>query len=1128
MTASSTNRHSTGNRRGIDLLRIADNPSANGGNMSDPERQEKPIFVVGVGASAGGLEALGEMFSSARPDERLCYLVVLHLAPDYRSLIAELLGKQTTLRVVRAANGTELQGNTVYVIEPKTTLRCEGGHLRVDDYHHERHLHRPIDILFESLADQWGPHSAAVVLSGTGTDGSRGARSLKQVGGLIIAQQPDSAAFDSMPNALISTGYVDVVLRPSEIVSEVSELLTTGSPGLVPEQLVHDELMLRRIIGALQRHTDVDFSRYKPTTISRRIERRRSIVRAESFSAYAELVERDSTEAQRLCGELLIGVTQFFRDPDTVHDFTAALTTLILGRDESRLRIWVAGCSTGEEAYTIAILVSEALRACGKPLDYKVFASDVNDKALAIASAGRYSATAVSDIPAHLLSRYFELDQSGGYQASALLRDRMLFSRHDLLRDPPFSNLDVITCRNVLIYMQAEAQAQLARVFGFGLRRGGILWMGPSETPSGGDYLFEPISKKARIYRAIQAGGRSVPLSRAPELRMGHPPAVPPFPPVRGGRYLLDSNFYLDLAAGLLPPYVVFDDAFEIRFQSSGVREFLQFNEGPATLDVRRLLTRDAKLLVTAAVDRQNGGQLDDVVYRGVNVGATHREPLIVDLRIRRVKRDHEGVPLCVLFFETPLQQPTAQELPVVLATDTVQERIDSLERELEAARTHLRTTVAKLEASNEELQSTNEELLASNEELQSVNEELQSVNEELHTVNAELQSKVEELSRVTADMDEVLATVDTGILVLDEDLKIRRFNQRAANFVRVVHHDTGRPLSHLSHSFAGTPILDDCARAVRERELVERLLFSDDGARVLFRAKPVSQSASRGVLVSFSDVSSLETLEDTAHRLSEAVDKLDSPVVLLDTNGIITYANRCFSDVSRRDASFLPGTSFADLIPVGHREEFEGALRLVRGGQPWRGMSFLEVPGMPRLAEEVRLRPLMSKAGQVIGAARFSAPMPDLGRDVRILLVEDNPGDAILVEERLRADGLLNHFDWHKTAESALDSLRNAPGERIPDLILLDLALPGMSGQELLRELKANPPWSHIPVVVLTFSDLGVDVQSAYEMGAKAYITKPVGLDGFRKIVQALDDFWFSVVRYPGAASVMSKSGAD
>lgn len=1075
----------------------------------------QPQFVVGVGASAGGLEALGEMFGHAQSDCRVCYMVVVHLAPDYRSLIAELLGKQTMLRVERAVNGAPLEGNTVYVIEPRTTLRCEGHNIRVDEYQHERHLHRPIDILFESLAVAWGSQSAAVVLSGTGTDGSRGARAIKEAGGLIVAQRPDTAAFDSMPNALIGTGHADMVLRPAEICQEISELVATGSLGGT-DALAHDETQLGRILAALQRRSEVDFSRYKTTTIARRIERRRGIMRLANYADYAALVERDESEAKRLCTELLIGVTQFFRDPEPIQELSAALADLVTKRETGPLRVWIAGCSTGEEAYTITILVCEAMRNCGRGMDFKVFATDVNEQSLAAASAGRYNAAAVSDIPSHLLSRYFEQDATGGYTAAATLRDHMLFSRHDLLRDPPFSNLDLITCRNVLIYMHAEAQAQLSRVFGFGLRRGGLLWMGPSETPSGGDFLFESVAKKARIYRATQAGGRAVPLNTGFTHRAPTAPSVPPLLPVKSGRYLLDSSFFLDLADGLLAPYFIFDGNFELRFQSGGARAYLEFEDGPMTLDVRRLLPRDARLLVTSAVERQNAGQSSDMVFRGVNMSNKRDEPKIIDLRVRRLKRDSGGDSLTALFFESPNVERATKELPVALATDAVQERIDSLERELEATRIHLRTTVAKLEASNEELQSTNEELLASNEELQSVNEELQSVNEELHTVNAELQSKVEELSRLTADMDEVLATVDTGILVLDDDLKIRRFNQKASNFVRVVSHDTGRPMSHLSHSFSGTPILDDCARAVRDREQVERLLFADDGSRVLFRAKPIHQSISRGILVSFSDVSALETLEDTAHRLNEAIEQLDSPVVLLDADGTITYSNRCFSQVSRRDAAFLPGTAFVDLISLPCRADFLSAMKAVRSGLPWRGMCTLDVPSGAPIAEEVRLRPILSKTGQVMGAARFSSPIAGSGRDVRILLVEDNAADAELVKERLKADGLLNRFNWCKTGESALETLEMSSADVLPDLILLDLGLPGMSGQELLNEIKQRPALRQIPIVILTASEAGADIQRTHQLGAGAFVTKPVGLDGFKKIIDGLDDFWFTVVRYP------------
>ncbi|HET9959972.1 MAG TPA: PAS domain-containing protein, partial [Polyangiaceae bacterium] len=395
------------------------------------------------------------------------------------------------------------------------------------------------------------------------------------------------------------------------------------------------------------------------------------------------------------------------------------------------------------------------------------------------------------------------------------------------------------------------------------------------------------------------------------------------------------------------------------------------------------------------------------------------------------------------------------------------------------------------------------------------VNEELQSVNEELHTVNAELQSKLQELSRVNADLDEVLATVDTGILVLDDDLKIRRFNQRATNFVRIVGHDAGRPLSHLSHSFAGTSILDDCARTAREHVGVERVLFSDDGARVLFRTKPIRSAGRDGVLVSFSDVTSIETLEDAAQRLNEAVEQLDSPVVLLDKEGSIIYANRCFSDLSRRDAAFLPGTAFVDLLDESSRSGFAAALEQVRAGKPWHGTSALDVPNSPPILEETRLRPLFSKTGSLIGVARFSAALPDLGRNVRILLVEDNAGDAMLVEERLRLDGVINHFQWVTSAEAALERLDRSSAESLPDLILIDLGLPLISGEELLRIVKSDVRYAHIAVAILTGADVAVREQALYDRGAVAIVRKPVDLDGFRQILRRLEGFWFSMVRY-------------
>lgn len=530
------------------------------------------------------------------------------------------------------------------------------------------------------------------------------------------------------------------------------------------------------------------------------------------------------------------------------------------------------------------------------------------------------------------------------------------------------------------------------------------------------------------------------------------------------------------------------------------------------------MLPKDVRFLLGAARDRHSSTCPEDILYRAVPLTTVNGKPALVDLRVRRLRNALQDQGATAVFFENPSALAEARELAIPLATADVRERVDALEGELESTRRHLQAAVAKLESANEELQSTNEELLASNEELQSVNEELQSVNEELHTVNSELQSKVEELSRLNADMDEILASVDTGLMVLDEDLNIRRFNDRAAHFVRVVDRDVGRPLSHLSHSFAGAPLLDDCALALRDQEVCEKLLFTDKGARVLFRAKPVRESAGRGLLVTFSDVSSIEILEDSALRLSQAIDQLDTPVVLLDVGGVITYANRCFSSTAIRDASYLPGTEFGVLVSAASRNAHEEAMNAVRGGEAWKGTCTLDVPGGDPLCEEVRLRPLRSKEGKVIGAARFSAPLRPQRSGARVLLVGTNRDDAAQIQHELMAKGLVDSFEVERHAEVAAASLVQLRPEELPDVVLLDSEMSSDALQPFLDALRGHPGTSQIPVVRLTAGE-GRDAELAQGDGFSASLPKRSLGSEFAQVLGGLEGFCCALIRRPRAS---------
>ena len=825
-------------------------------SASSSEKTNNPVpFVVGVGASAGGLEALSELVGDAPAEADIAYVVVQHLSPDYKSMIAELLSKRTELRVVRAEDDAALEAGTVYVIESNTLLRLEGGRLLVEKAPRRHGMHLPIDIFFNSMAADQGSQCAAVVLSGTGSDGTRGARAVKERGGFVVAQSPETSKFDGMPRSVIDTGIVDIVLPPGEIATYLSDVVANGHERTHFADGEYDDALLNRILSVVRRRTDLDFGHYKPSTLARRIERRLQVLKLTDVRGYAERLERDPHEVATLHQELLIGVTQFFRDPESIAAIRPQLQRLVDGLQRP-LRIWVAGCSTGEEAYTVAALAQEALDQSQSEAGFKLFATDVNPRALQFAGIGHYPSSAVADIPANLLARYFDQTTTGSYRIRKSLRDNMLFSHHNVFADPPFSSLDLVVCRNVLIYLRSAVQQRVCRLFSFALRMGGVLWLGPSEAAPDKENNFELLSARWKIYELRERSNFHSILKDYDATVDERRERAEASGLVRSTTPRADLTEAVSAAGmGFTPPFLLVDEDLNLLFRSGSFQDILQVPQGRVTSDLRAMVPAELAFVLGTAVRKVSLVE-DDLVYRGL-VHKTESGQYTFDLRARTLRAPgHKG--LAALYFEGLADGPgPLTELPVPTLSEDAQQRITELESELQMSSENLQATVEELESSNEELQATNEELLASNEELQSLNEELQSVNEELHTLNAEHHGKIEELSVINADLDNLLAHVDIGTLFLSGDLLVRRCNARVGDYVHVRPIDTGRPLMHFSHELAGAPLVEDCARTVRTREPVERLLETVDGRRVLFRTTPLTPASQEpGVVVTFTDVS--------------------------------------------------------------------------------------------------------------------------------------------------------------------------------------------------------------------------------------------------------------------------------
>jgi two-component system, chemotaxis family, CheB/CheR fusion protein len=774
----------------------------------DTSEAQRPL-IVGVGASAGGLEALMQLLEPAELPLGAAIIVIQHLAPDHRSLMVELLGQHTRLSVVPATDQTLIEPDTVYVIQPRTLVRVTpAGRLAVAAS--ERHNLRPIDLLFESLAESCGSACAGVVLSGTGQDGTLGLQALKKAGGLTIVQRPETARFDGMPQAALASGCVDLMLAPDEVLAEVRSSLLQPEAVFGGESDVMHLRLLGTIFAALRSHTGVDFSHYRLGTIARRVERRMEQRKVTDLAAYTKLVQNERDEAMALQQELLIGVTAFMRDTDAIEVLRTVAIPRLLESGDTALRVWVAGCSSGEEAYSIAMLIDDALRTAGSARELKLFATDIDERALDRASQGKFSAESVAAIPAPLSERYLVSD-GGEYIVAKNLREKLLFSRHNVVTDPPFPRIHLATCRNLLIYLKPRVQQRVLTTLSNALTPDGLLWLGSSETLGARAEDFEVLDQRWKLFRAKPERPRhAMAIAMAASVRREL---------VRPARADLGQEISQALVSGLLPPTIVVDEGMQLAYRYGNVGALIHVPEGKASLDVRELLPHSLAVVVSMAVQRARNTQ-EDSVFRNLSVQLHDGTISSFDVRARPLRV--RGRILVAMVFEQsklPSEGDSSRDEDSVEIAPAVQMRMNSLERELRESQAHLQSTVEELESSNQELQATNEELVASNEELQSTNEELQSVNEELHTINAEHSQRLDELTQITQDLDQLLSTLDVGIVFLDTDLNIRRFNKRAAAYISVLPQDIGRPLTHLTHTLDYAELLNDCIRVIKTGE---------------------------------------------------------------------------------------------------------------------------------------------------------------------------------------------------------------------------------------------------------------------------------------------------------------------
>ena len=841
-------------------------------------------LIVGIGASAGGLDAFKTFFTNMAPDSGMAFVLVQHLSPTHKSLLADLLGKSTSMTVREAENGMSIAANCVYVIPPDATLMIRDRALAVDKPAPVREHRRPIDTFFISLAEQEGENAVCIILSGTGSDGTLGLTAIKEHGGLTFAQAEfDHHAMSGMPHSAAATGLVDHVLpvekMPAMLVEYQQHLAKLAGPEDSSDQnRAETAAHLAMIATQLRTRTGHDFSRYKDKTLVRRIHRRLQVLRLETFPAYIAHLTENPGELDVLFRELLIGVTKFFRDPAA---FEALRSTVIAKLIEKKgvadsMRIWVPACATGEEVYSITILVREEMMRQGKSLKLQVFGTDIGDRAVANARAARYPLT-IAGVSPERIKRWFT---SEGNVCSPIreIRDACVFSTHSVIKDPPFSKLDLISCRNLLIYLDGELQSHLIRTFHHALRPEGFLFLGSSEGLSRHANLFTPLDKKHRIFARVEVRAALPPPLPTPARVLGQP---------KGAVSMSDDRIDRSARRALekySPVYVVIDQHHGIlRFSGSAIGDYLGPSPGMASLNLFDILRKPLRPVVRAALQAmfatKEAVARTDVVLK---IAGKNRAITVIAAPLAETGAD---AGLCVIAFQDgPLLAPRSVSKSGDGAIDS---QVQALDQELQATKAQLHATINEFETINEEMKSANEEFQSVNEELQSTNEELetskeemQSVNEELHTINTEMGRKNELLTVLNSDLKNLFESTDIATIFLDNDLLIKSFTPGMTEIFRVREADRGRPITDIVTLLSYADLKRDVKQVLHDVSIIEHEVeIAERGATYIMRIRPYRTVANviDGVVITFVDISERKKTDDALHdihlRLQFALD---------------------------------------------------------------------------------------------------------------------------------------------------------------------------------------------------------------------------------------------------------------
>ena len=925
-------------------LITAGKETAKSGTRRPASSATKPSRIVGIGASAGGLEALEQFLNTMPHDSGLAFLVVPHLDPTHISMMTNLLERHTQMKVMQAGNGMKVQSDCVYIIPPNTDMALRNKKIVLSQMTEPRGHRFPIDYFFRSLAKDQKERAIAIVLSGNGSDGTLGIKAIKSEHGMVMAQEMSTAKYDGMPSSAIETGLVDFVLPPQKMPEQLIKYIEHSKtpPRVGPVSNVAPGA-LQKILVLLRSHTGQDFTFYRTNTICRRIERRMNVHQHQHIDDYLRHLQEHSGELDKLFRELLIGVTNFFRDPEAFGILKEKLLAPMLASmgKQQTVRIWVPGCSGGEEVYSIAMTLRECMDDLNRGLKAQIFGTDIDNESIQQARYGLYPTSIAGDVSPDRLRRFFVKEDSS-YRVAKEIREMAVFAFQNVLKDPPFTKLDLLSCRNLLIYLEPELQKKLIPLFHYALKPGGMLFLGSSESVAGMADLFEVADKKWKLFRKREVRN---PNQAMLDFPIGHPRRdLLEFPAKKEKELSVSSLAENLLLERYAPPCVILDKDNNILYTHGRTGKYLELASGQARLNVLEMAREGLRHELARAL-RKVTADNRELTLQDLHV-KTNGGYQTVNVSIKSIGKDDNLPPMLMIAFHDVEAKPAQAAKARPERAVPEKNRVSQLERDLKASQENLQTAVEQLETSNEELKSANEELQSTNEEMQSTNEELetskeelQSVNEELVTVNTELQGKIEELASSNHDMKNLFDNIKIPTLFLDNHLLVKRFTAETKKVINLIPSDIGRPLSDIVSNLDEMNLVEACQEVVETLTLKEAEVRTKKGLWYLMRIMPyrAEENIIKGVVITFTDINrhkdNEQRLRDNQeqYRLLFELNPLPMWILDLETLAFLGANQAAMRSYGYSKEEFLAMTLKDLLVPEEaqnlsrHRAQFDG-----------------------------------------------------------------------------------------------------------------------------------------------------------------------------------------------------------